>query len=151
VDAPTNFNSLPAQTQSQLDSIGRAIDQAQQQLRSGTVDPKLLSDLGMSQQQFQSFVEQYADKFGQVRQMQSQTQRPQDEAAGNVQIGQSGVQQGRSDGSTGGATGAEKLTPDEIKRLNESRVNSVSPEFRNQVEAYFRAISEGGATSQPAK
>ena len=43
----------------------------------------------------------------------------------------------------------DKLLPDEIKKLNEAKLNKVSPEYRKEVEAFFRALSENGNTPTP--
>jgi hypothetical protein len=46
--------------------------------------------------------------------------------------------------------GGEKLTPDQLRKLRESSAARVSPEYRQAVEDYFRAISEGAAARTPA-
>ena len=54
------------------------------------------------------------------------------------------TQAGRGlDGKVENVRGSEKLSIDEIRKLYEQRAKKVSPEYRKQVEAYFRAISEG--------
>jgi hypothetical protein len=156
VDQPAvDFDKLSPEMQAQLQALGKAMELAEQQVRQGNVDPKLLSDLGMSQAQFAAFVKEYTDRFGQIHKMADQTARPA--AAGEapaMNIGQQGLQTGRGADSGVTGRGGEKLSPDELKKLYEQRSAGVSPEFRSQVEAYFRAISEGRAdspTSAPAK
>jgi hypothetical protein len=146
VDVPPDLS--PADRQ-QLAALGRVIDEAQKQLRGGDVDPKLLKDLGMTQPQFKTFVEKYTQRLERVK-----------DDRGDVS---GGPVEGRQDGPGGrtaqaGKTldqqllevrGGEKLTPDQIRQLYESRSAKISPEYRKQVEDYFRAISEGGAGSPP--
>ena len=43
-------------------------------------------------------------------------------------------------------TGLSDLTPDQLRKLYESRKASISPEYRKHVEAYLRAISENAPT-----
>jgi len=48
--------------------------------------------------------------------------------------------------------GSEKLSTDDVRKLYEQRAKTVSPEYRKQVEAYFRAISEAAPSKDaPAK
>jgi hypothetical protein len=148
-DGPPAGPAISAQEQAAIASVGKVIDEAQKQLRDGDVDPKLLKDLGMTSQQFKGFVEQYTQQLDRIR-------RNGDDAP-------AGTQQARAEGPGGKAVqagqgldqqvldvkGGEKLTPDQVKKLYESRSASVSPEYRKQVEDYFRAISEGGAGATP--
>ena len=56
------------------------------------------------------------------------------------------------DGKLDGSHGSEKLSTDEVRKLYEQRTKSVSAEYRKQVEAYFRAISEAAPSKDaPAK
>jgi hypothetical protein len=148
VDVPGAGNLSPAQ-QAAISSVGKVIDEAAKQLRDGEVDPKLLKDLGMTQQQFKGFVEQYSQQLEHLRRngddtpTGSQQARAEGPGAKAVQAGQ-GLDQQVLD-----VRGSEKLTADQVKKLNESRAAGVSPEYRKQVEDYFRAISEGGAGAAP--
>ncbi len=134
-----------------LQAIGRVIDEAQKQLRGGDVDPKLLKDLGMTPTQFKAFVEKYTQRLEWVKDDRG------DISGGSVAGRQDGpgartVQAGRTlDQQLLDVRGGEKLTPDQIRHLYESRSARISPEYRKQVEDYFRAISEGaGASAAPA-
>ena len=66
-------------------------------------------------------------------------------------VGNGNVQTGKGSDTAGGA-GHETLTPDQMKKLYESKAATVSPEYRKEVEDYFKNISEsagggsGGST-----
>ena len=137
-------DKLTPEEKEKLESLGRALDEAQKQLRDGEVDPELLKKLGMTEKEFKDFVKKYAGKYGKARDMLEETERT-DRTDRLVVRGGSGQTQegtGTADDATG-ASGREDLSPDEIKKLYESRKGNVSPEYRKQVEDYFRAISEG--------
>ena len=56
---------------------------------------------------------------------------------------------GRStDKRLGDTSGMSDLTPDQIRKLYESRKAKISPEYRKHVEAYLRAISENAPTEE---
>jgi len=152
VDLPEGLGSLTPQERAQLESIGRAINEGQKQLRSGQVDPELLKQLGMTQNEFKTFIEKYSSRFGQIKEMPKQTAIPGKAAAKAAEsIGVPTVQHGAGmDKGLQDLRGAPKLSPDELKKLYESRAANVSPEYRKQVEAYFRAISESSAAPAPA-
>ena len=132
------------------------IDEAQRQVRDGKVAPKLLKKLGMTDAQFRSFVEKYSRRFGKLRPMADRTDRPGQEIGGAFELpGSEKLQTGRAwDSKLGNVTGSEKLTPDEIRKLSESKAARASRKYREHVQAYLRAISEGAAdtpTTAPAK
>lgn len=147
---PDGGNEISPQDRAALSSIGSVIDEAQKQVRDGTVDPALLKDLGMTQEQFRGFVEQYTQRLDLLRTHKSDESGGQQ--VGNTDgAGSKNLQGGRAlDDQLLDVKGAENLTPDEIRKLRESRAAKVSPEYRKQVEDYFRSISEGaGTTPQP--
>ncbi|MFP4053304.1 MAG: hypothetical protein ACLFV7_05505 [Phycisphaerae bacterium] len=137
-------DKLTPAEKAKLESLGRALDEAQKQLRDGEVDPELLKKFGMTEKEFKDFVKKYAGKYGKVRDMLEQTERTNETDRLVVRGGSGDTQEGTgtADDATG-ASGREDLSPDEIKKLYESRKGNVSPEYRKQVEDYFRAISEG--------
>ena len=142
--------------QAKLEALGRAIDEMAEDIRTDKVDPTLLEKLDMTPGQFKQFVEAYKEQFDKVR-AKRKGQGQTGEGTGKVGAGNGTVEAGRGTGDI--ATGnAGKLSPDEIRQLNERKMQKVSPDFRREVEAYFRAVSESGnttnppaATSQPAK
>ena len=147
---------LSAEQKTDIQSIGRVISEAQKDLRDGEVDPALLKALGMTRGRFAAFVERYARRIGQVKQMADRTDRPNGTIQGAFAIPGSGARQkGRgTDGRLGDVRGSEKLAPDQIRKLYEQRAKNVSPEYRKHVEAYFRAVSEAApkaAGASPAK
>jgi len=141
--APTRIADIP--------SVGRAIDEAQEKLRSGKVDPELLKALGMTQPQFKTFIEQYAQKYGQLKQMLDRTRRPTNTVQDAYSLpGSDRLARGQTvAGDLGQTSGAENLTTDNLRKLYESPAAKVSPEYRKQVEAYFRAISESANRPTP--
>ena len=127
-----------------LQSIGRLINEASQDLRDGKTDPQLLKSLGMSQQQFAAFVEKYSQRIGRIEKMKETTAGPDGAIRGDFAIpGSDRLRQGAGlDSKLDNVRGGEKLTPDQIRKLHEQRAAKVAPEYRKHVEAYFRAVSE---------
>ena len=158
---PEGWGDLSPAEQGRLRSVGRTIDEAARRIRSGQVDAELLADLGMTAGELAGFVEQYREIFGRSKDMPERTERPTGTIRDAFQLpGRGGRQSGRGlDGGLDDVAGSEKLSPDELRKLYESRAAKVSPEYRKQVEAYFRAISEAASrkpprptpASQPAK
>ena len=86
--------------------------------------------------------------------MADQTAKPAGTVVSSAVIpGNAQQQAGRDvDGKLDGSHGSEKLSTDEVRKLYEQRTKSVSAEYRKQVEAYFRAISEAAPSKDaPAK
>ena len=133
--------------QGNLESLGRLISEARKDLRDGKVDPELLKSLGMTREQFAAFVEKYTQRIGKVEPMKDSTPRPGGIVRGDFVIpGSDRKQTGTGlDPKLENVRGGEKLTPDEVRTLYEQRAAKVSSEYRKQVEAYFRAISEAAA------
>lgn len=151
MDIPEADRPTPEQ-KALLSVLGRVIDEGRKQIRGGKVDEELLKQLGMSAPQFTAFVERYEEMFGKVASMPRSTARPSGTVRGAFLLtGAETLQKGRGvDSRLRGIKGAEKLTTDEIRKLYESRAAKVSPEYRKEVEAYFRAISEEAPTQRPA-
>jgi len=148
------LDALTPEQKARLQSVGRAMDEAQQDLRDGTVDPKLLKDLGMTNEEFRQFVKDYTDRFGQIGPRGDTTVRPDQLVTGAVALpGSDELQRGHgAGGNVSDVEGGEKLTPDEVRKLAQSKAAEASPEYRKHVEAYLRAISEEApAASQPGK
>jgi hypothetical protein len=146
VDAPQNTDA--DNSSNNLDTLGRALDEAQKELRDGKVDPALLKQLGMNTDELKAFVEKYSKRVGDLKAQKEKTETPGLVVNGNIGLGGTDkVQQGRGTDVDAGA-GTEKLTPDQLKKLNEARANKVPPEYRDEVEAYFKAIS-GSTPSAP--
>lgn len=154
VDVAGLDNLTPAE-KARLRSLGRVINEAQKRVRANKVDPDLLKALGMTPAEFGAFVEKYSRRFGKTRKAPSKTERPGETIGGAFQLtGTSGRRSGKGLDRKIGSSGTEKLSPDELRKLYESRATKVSPRFRKEVEAYFRAISEQSTqqpTTAPAK
>ena len=149
VDVDGGEKPLTPQESARISSVGKVIDEAQKQLRGGDVDPALLKDLGMTPQQFRTFVEQYTQRLEKMK------RDPAETPDGRQWVGYEGpggrtTQGGKTlDSQMLDVRGGEKLTPDQLRKLQESPTAKVSPEYRKQVEDYFRAISEGAAGGIP--
>lgn len=112
-------------------------------MRAGEVDKDMLKKLGMSEPEFRAFVDKYSRKFGKVREMLDKTDPARRVRESVVRGGTMEVQEGKAASGDVASTGGEDLSPDQIRKLYESRKGKLSPEYRKQVEAYFRAIAEG--------
>jgi hypothetical protein len=145
VDDPQNFGQT-AGGPNNLDTLGRALDEAQKEIRDGKVDPALLKQLGMNNDELKAFVEKYSKRVGELKAMKTKSDAPDQVVSGNIGLGGSEkVQEGRGSDISAGA-GGEKLTPDQLKKLNEARSGKIPPELQDVTAAYFKAIS-GSSTS----
>jgi hypothetical protein len=155
VDDPQNFGQA-AGGPNNLDALGRALDEAQKEIRDGKVDPELLKQLGMNNGELKAFVEKYTKRIGELKAAKEKSDAPDQVVSGNIGLGGSEkVQEGRGTDVTAGA-GGEHLTPDQLKKLNEARSNKIPPELQDVTEAYFKAISGSNTnttttTPPPAK
>jgi len=151
VNAPEAPGMTPKQA-ARLEAVGRVIDEARKRIRGGKVDPELLKELGMTAGQFAAFVERYQSRFSRIAKMPAGTVRPGRSVSGAFKLtGSSTLQKGRGgDEGLGDVAGAEKLPTDRIRKLRQPRLTKVSSEYRKEVEAYFRAISEGPGEAEAA-
>jgi len=150
VEDPHAVQDVAGEPQALLESVGRLISEAQAELRGGAVDPGLLKALGMNQDQFRTFIDQYSQRLQQVG-WKPQRVRPGDEDLTVLGTGQLLTGRG-ADPAMGTVRGSERLTPDQERKLHEARAAEVSAEFRQHVEAYFRAISESSTpTTLPTR
>ena len=144
VDLKISKAFTPAE-KAMLRSIGRDIDEALRRIRGGRVEAKLLSDLGMSKAQLAAFVEGYAKRLSTLKTSyddKSHVPRGSERGAFGL-TGDRALRKGESPAPRlSGLKGFEKLSPDRIRKLYESRRDQFSPEYRKHVEAYLRAISE---------
>jgi hypothetical protein len=103
----------------------------------------------MTPQEFGRFVEEYSQRVDRVRQnLQRQGPILLDEE-GMTELGSTQRQEGDPRGRIGNVTGLEDLSPDEVRRLYESRIEKVSPEYRKQVEQYYRNIMRQKSQDAP--
>jgi len=144
LDTTTRPDELTPRQRERLESVGRALDEARRRIRDDEVDPKLLEELGMTRGEFEAFVEEYTRRFGQLEPMPTGTPSPGGRLGGAFTLpGSDRLQPGKGrDGDIGDVEGGEELSPDEVRRLRESRLRRVSPEYRKQAESYFKSISE---------
>ena len=105
----------------------------------------------MTRQELRNFVARYSRRLD--RALPGRGGRdPQASAAGEAGglPGSLRMQSGRGAVGGLGVSGSEKLSPDRQRELYESRSKTVSPEYRRQVERYYRAISAPDPTTAPA-
>ena len=148
MDLKISKSFTPAEKQ-RVKSLGRTIDEAQRRSRAGKVDAELLKDLGMTAEQFAGFVKRYSDRFDKIRKAKDdKPPLPKDVVRNAFDLtGSRKVQEGRTtDKRLADTSGMSDLTPDQIRKLYESRKAKISPEYRKHVEAYLRAISENAPT-----
>jgi len=152
VDLPVGLAIAPQQ-QAKLRSVGRVINEADRRNRAGQIAPELLKELGMTNEKFTGFVEEYASRLSRLTDAPDRTDRPRTGVkAPSDTVGAETLQQGKGVEKGLGARGMEELTADQVRELSESRVENVSPEYRRLVEAYLKAVSEAEsrrATKKP--
>lgn len=124
-----------------MESIGRALKNAQKQIRDDKIDPALLKHLGMDPPQFRKFVKEYTSRYELARRQAEQRDKQRLEGAiemvGSDELQRSGKAQ------LGDVTDSEKLKAEQDRQLRETRGRQVSPKYRKKLDAYFRAVSEG--------
>lgn len=148
LDLKISRSFTPAEKR-QIKSLGRMISEAQQRARAGDVDAEVLKNLGMTADQYVAFVKRYADRFDKIRKKSSDSPSLPKDVVRNAftRIGSDKFQKGRStDTRLTNTAGMADLTPDQVRKLYESRKAKISPEYRKHVEAYLRAISENAPT-----
>ena len=107
------------------------------------MDPKVLADLGWSPEDVQAFVEKYRGRLDNRRPEPERTAIPGrvenlTGRAGSLRRG--GGVEARLKAIRDRAPALEK---DRLRRLVEARRDTVSPEYRELLEAYLKALSEG--------
>jgi hypothetical protein len=125
-----------------LESLGRALDAANAQIAENKVDPALLKDLNMTEPEFRTFVEQYTHVYEKaVRQAKANDTR-QTLTVGQVPLpGQQEVQHGQGVGVGALQDDGEPHSRDD-EEIGGGDKQSVSPEYRKQLEAFLRATSQ---------
>jgi hypothetical protein len=105
----------------------------------------------MDQDEFRQFVEKYATRYGKLKPMLDRTALPTEQRVGSMRVpGQVQLQEGQTlDPAVADASGSEQLTSDEIRELNESTVEKVSPRYRKALEAYYRYLSQVNSEPEP--
>jgi len=129
-----------------LSTLGPELRKLDQEMRQGTVDEKLLEELGWNEEQLRRFVSEYTDRFG-------------DFAAGSADDGTTTpgsrprdgeVTAAAGDGGTvgGGMTSAERGTADDLGDNAETRRRRAASRFRRTIEAYRQAVSDAESESR---
>ncbi len=103
----------------------------------------------MTEKEFKTFVEKYSDRIDNIRKNPDRTEIPSRLRDPSELGGSETLQEGRgASEELTQSSGTEDLTDDQLRELYESRTSEVSPEYRKQVEEYFRAISEISTTTE---
>ncbi|MFP4106493.1 MAG: hypothetical protein ACLFVU_10440 [Phycisphaerae bacterium] len=125
-------------------TTGRVLDEAQKQVRDGTVDAELLKKLDMTSDEYRRFVGKYSQLYNRVRDSVEKDPDAPTVVRREYTLDEPGeVREGTgTDREITDVSGGEDLTPDQMRELLENRKRRVSPEYRKGVESYLRAISE---------
>jgi hypothetical protein len=128
-------------TAARLESLGRALKEANRRIRDDQLDPHLLKDLGLTASQFRAFVEDYTQRFDRIRRAESDNVR-RERTGGVEMVGSEQVRKGAGV-QVGPAEGTADVKGEKDEQLRETRACNVSPEYQKHLDAYFRAVSEG--------
>jgi hypothetical protein len=124
-----------------IKSIGRALRNAQKQIDTDNIDPKLLKKLNMNKQEFIKFVDKYNGRVENKKFSDGiDGKAPQ---SGDIKmVGKKKQQEGKSNGvgnvKLDGKSGEKKDSG-----ASQTPAGKVAPKHRKKLEAYFRAVSEG--------
>lgn len=122
-----------------LKSVGEALDKARRQIKSGDIDPKLLEAMNMTAPQFKDFVEKYTAEYDKALWKNRENQKETVKASRSID---DDVQHG-VENKTGNVTADASVEKHRAKEDRGTLPADVSPEYRKQLEAYLRAVSEG--------
>jgi hypothetical protein len=123
-----------------IETVGAVVRALEDKLRTNQVDPGLLRELGWTERDAATWVERFKrelhlpDLAG--------AERPDGiEAGANPDF--AGILRGGE--ASGGIIGGEgdertRLSPDQIRRLYESRRNDIPPEYRRAFEEYLKEL-----------
>jgi len=122
--------------------IRRIVDRLSDQLSRGEVDPKVLDELGWTDEEVQAFVEKYRKRLDNRRPERDRTEVPtlREEIIGRPGEIRRGV--GIDDRLRAIRDRVKKLDKDQLRRLFETRRDTVSPEYRELLKEYWKALSE---------
>lgn len=141
-DADVPDPMAPAGESRPLESLGRALDEAQRQIRDNEVPPELLQDLGMTPPQYKTFVETYVRRY---RELAMQRTDAQETVRGDVrEVGEEGRQRGEGV-DVGNRSGSVEMETQQDADARTSNPQDVSPEYREALEAYLRSVSEAAS------
>ena len=130
----------------QLESIGRALKQAERMLEPPPDQRDLLRDLGIDRVELGQFVKGFREDID------ATLREAKRDAAGEGSAGQAGPL-GSGEVRRDGASRAEAVSGtvrSEAQRADDVRsqpVRNVAPRYQEQLEAYFRSVSESSTSS----
>jgi hypothetical protein len=128
-----------------LGSLGRMIDEAQQHDRAGTPDDAMLAELGMTAPQFNAFIERYTQRLEKLRQYEARLADAEKIIQPQSPAGTPTVLHGGAD--LHGAAASAPASPEALSGLAAPSRQNISPEYRQHVEDYLRAV----AATRPAE
>ena len=102
----------------------------------------MLKDLGWTEEEVQAFVKKYKNRLDNSRPERDRTALPtrRTEVAGRAGVLRRGI--GIDDRLRALRDRAKQLDKDHLRRLFEARRETVSPEYRELLKEYWKALSE---------
>jgi hypothetical protein len=133
-----------------IESLGRAIDAANKQIRDNKIDPELLKELEMTESEFLKFVKKNTERYEKLQ--KNAAQRKEQTRGPDVikTIGSGEVHKGDPRAETGNLTGGPAGEGQKDRQLRQHRSRRVSPKYQKKFEAFLRSVSEE-PTTKPAE
>ena len=146
-DAPAKIDAANSELLNQqaqikrLESIGKALENAKLKIETGEVDPKLLTQLGMTNRQFKNFVEKYSQRV----------KLATNQLATKQKVLRAKIRQFEKDKLAGVGvpdlkheiTGVENSPRDINKNIRTRRARKVSPRYRARLRDFLRNTAKG--------
>ena len=123
-----------------LRTVGAQVQRLEQQLRDGTVDPKLIKDLGWTEAELQRFVSRYEDRYGTLAAKAAGSRVTRDATA--LPPGDITAAEGASGTVGGGSASGDPGASDDLGDNVEVRARRAGSPFARLVNEYVRAVSE---------
>jgi hypothetical protein len=142
IERPATPPANPASPPPSAGRVDRLMDDLDRELRGGTVDPSLLSDLGWTLQQAQQFLQAYKRAKAAGQGQSHQTQLPQQVQPAEA-APKSSNQVSRSEGAAPTArtlNTTHERAPDRTRELMEVGHQRVAPRYRPLLEGYYRSV-----------
>ena len=132
----------PIQPSRDIKLIRTIVDRLSDQLSRGKVDPKVLEELGWTDEEVQAFVKKYTQRLDNRRPERDRTELPalREEITGRPGEFRPGI--AVDDRLRAIRDRVKKLDKDQLRRLFEARRDTVSPEYRELLKEYWKALSE---------
>ncbi len=102
----------------------------------------------MTDQQFRNFVERYTKRFKQLRQKLNGDGKKKYKEGTVKMVGPDGLRKAKR-ARLSDVTETQVLPDEQDRELRETRSRKVPPKYLKQLDAYFRAVSEGQSKELP--